>query len=308
MITREGFKTLGHFLTAVRTSLRRQVLDNLGVETWSSFYRSKLEARDVPFTPNPALVRVAANEILASVALNDNLDLDFFIDECSPTVKLSPTLLRPSVRLVQPDDPEGGAPRLDLVSMFKDGELSEALCTKEFFKLSIQRSYSARWAVVNFSTGCIDLSALETACQLETVFDDMRRLKTEYNDRMAGLSGVSVENEIGRTRTHHSAELTGASVLRMLSPYVGKPVLMHSDECENVLTWLGIESSDSKHIEDLQPSEQILAEFELNPTNKSEMKEILFPDMSGRQFDMHWRIASQVNPLLSTPGRKPRSE
>ena len=94
----------------------------------------------------------------------------------------------------------------------------------------------------------------------------------------------------------------------MLSPYNGLPLLIREDACSEALSWLGIEVKSGSHIEETQPSEQILAEFEENPTTKSEIKERLFPGMSGREFDKHWWAASQSNPDLSLPGRKTSSE
>lgn len=310
MIAPEGFKSLADLRDAINPEIRKQVRDALGGEPWKIHEGIDTLLNDRLTPPSYSVLSVVVNEIVAGAIAEPMLNLDLFISSGSSLVSLPSAFLRPSVRLVESGAPEGASPRLDLVKMFRCGELIETLCTDGFYKLSIQRPWSARWVVVNYTTGCIDLAALESACKMSALFDELEDIRTQYYNRTSGLSGVTLDREERYARSHYGSDQRMPSVLKMLSPHNGQPVLLSNAAHDRVLSWLGleIENDNSLQIDELQPSELILMEFEDNPANKSEIKKRLFPEMSGREFDKHWWAASQVNPNLSAPGRKAGSE
>ena len=97
--------------------------------------------------------------------------------------------------------------------MFKNGTLANALCTEGSLKLTTRHTWAARWMVVNYYTGCIDLSVLEAACRINSHRVALASARDECRDMMAGLSGVGVEMEKSPVRAYHWSEQKQPSVL-----------------------------------------------------------------------------------------------
>ncbi|WP_131726288.1 hypothetical protein [Ruegeria denitrificans] len=186
--------------------------------------------------------------------------------------------------------------------------MAEFLCENGSLAISLVHASLAKRMVVNYVTGCIDTSVLEADCRHKSLNRELRSSRDDVLDRMAGFAGVATDKEDSHSMPHHWSDLESNSLLKMLAPYNGFPLLLREETCQSALEWLGIEARHESQVDELQPSDQILMAFEDSPANKSEIKLRLFPDMSGREFDKHWWAASQINPSLSAPGRKASSD
>lgn len=101
--------------------------------------------------------------------------------------------------------------------------------------------------------------------------------------------------------------------------FVGRPVLLRSDELAKALRKLGLAAGDapppraSTVADEASARKELLAYLRANPGEQrrsAELKQLLAPDLSGRAWARVWSVAAGEFPSISRPGRprqKPRT-
>ncbi|MCX5580533.1 hypothetical protein [Kaistia terrae] len=99
---------------------------------------------------------------------------------------------------------------------------------------------------------------------------------------------------------------SAASILEMMSPYEGRTVMAPSEWIDEFFADLRPQSIEKQaRQEDRAPKDMIVELYRSSASmTRDEIKEALFPEMSARQFDRHWKQATDAAPELKRPGRR----
>jgi hypothetical protein len=94
--------------------------------------------------------------------------------------------------------------------------------------------------------------------------------------------------------------------LAMYRPFDGCPVLIPDSWVSTFYSEIDEKAeAPSSSRSPGPPKEAILALKAKDPSlTKEEVKELLYPEMSWRQFDIHWRLAAEMDPGIKRPGRR----
>lgn len=150
-----------------------------------------------------------------------------------------------------------------------------------------------RVPIFNWNLGCIDLRAVRALAKSYELNKEADRLIIE--------SGLGLR--LSYADRHLQLSQEAVSVLNMFGKFDGAPVLCHPDMFSLL--------SDTKIAPELpdngndSPRDLILDTLEKEPNlRKGDLKKMLFPDLSDRQFQWHWRQAADIKPEISKSGRR----
>jgi hypothetical protein len=153
--------------------------------------------------------------------------------------------------------------------------------------------------IINWTTGCVSTREMEILANATTALKSVSAQLQGIGIRV-GLPWLDKILDDGRDREMHA-------ILAMFAPLDGCPVVIPNDwvnrfysELDGKQDLLSSPERDSR-----SPKDAILALKSDDPAlTKDEIKERLFPDLSWRQFDIHWRQASEADPGISKAGRR----
>ncbi len=295
MFAPEGFYSFLKLKLFIRASLLEQCLKHP-------------EEGEIKNRCSSHVLDVAANLVTYLAVTSVELPIVLLVGEREPFIKLPRTLTRPPVWMSLKEDMPNGRSRhfISFLEMFRQGELAKAISQDEFENpvISIGR---ASEVAINYVTGCIDVSLLKSSVEIEDIRIRLGYAETDAARAAASMTGVPISEDHTFLRSHPSSRGSKTpSTLQSLERLNGYPVLLREEDFNKVLEWLGLDAK--KHLSDtvkeLDPFELILREYEAHRSTKDEIKDRLFPEMSGREFGHHWWLAGQYNPEIQSPGRK----
>ncbi|MET4636557.1 hypothetical protein [Kaistia defluvii] len=152
--------------------------------------------------------------------------------------------------------------------------------------------------IINWEIGCISTKALESLARSTEALKQAAAGLSEIGVR-TGTRWLDVGRNDGRDRNMYAQ-------LAMYRPFDGCPILMPNSWVSKFYLEIdGKEESPSSARSPVPPKEAILALKAKDPSlTKEEVKELLHPEMSWRQFDIHWRLAAEMDPGIKRPGRR----
>ncbi|WP_208180026.1 hypothetical protein J4T85_019680 [Sinorhizobium medicae] len=151
--------------------------------------------------------------------------------------------------------------------------------------------------LINWELGSLSLE------KLKILVDALAALK----GIVSSLEGINLSSHRLQSRSLDGSDRDFAeSLLNMLEPYNGCPVVAPSGWLD---TLYGIadarQEGDPSRDLSQPPRDRILDLWKQDPfLTKDDFKSRLFPEMSVRSFDMHWKQAADLNPEIRKPGRR----
>ncbi|PDT39829.1 MULTISPECIES: hypothetical protein [Sinorhizobium] len=153
--------------------------------------------------------------------------------------------------------------------------------------------------VINWHVGSVDVG------KLRILVNSLDMLKEAYT----ALKGINVGGDSKAIEALIEDEVyteRPRALLNMLSPYDGCPVVAPAEWMKK---FRGAESEEQTQLGRMfsgqSPRDCILELWREDPfLTKAEFKSRLFPEMSIRQFELHWKQASEINPEITKPGRR----
>jgi len=123
----------------------------------------------------------------------------------------------------------------------------------------------------------------------------------------AGFSALGIEmGNRSYTRGVEARIGSAASILEMMAPYEGRTVMAPSEWIEEFFADLRPQSIERQAMQgDRAPKDMIVELYRSGASvTRDDIKEALFPEMSARQFNHHWKQATDAAPELKRPGRR----
>jgi len=310
MISVEGYTTLSEFHLAAQRSIRVRL---------QADRQALADEREQPHRELSANVAIAAKFLVFDLFRNNSTGREgndvYILRPDGTRARLDLKLMAPAEELVGDDAFEKarleffgdrwgymGDGVFGLKSLRSNYWHSAFLTTKVFRSRERRLVPSVRditryTPVVDWQTSTISLTDLRV----------FARAMDLINQANAGFSALGIEMGIRALARGADTRIgTAAAILEMMSPYEGHIVVAPSEWVAELFDDLRPQSVEERSMqEDRAPKDMIVEFYRGNASmTREEIKEALFPEMSARQFDRHWKQATDAAPELKRPGRR----
>lgn len=164
--------------------------------------------------------------------------------------------------------------------------------------MAVLRVYGAV-PLIDWGTCTIELT------RARTFLSSMDTLATQRNN-LRGLGIIDDPEDWGRMAAALNCLEDGSlrSILKSLSPFDGCRVVAPT-VWQKMIEQIMPDPTDTDQAAMTSPKLAILDAYRSNPLlSKQEIKQMLYPHWSERQFGKQWAAASEIDPAMARPGRR----